>query len=344
MLLSCYMSAMGRPSLACRIISGLAQRQKSRKRSHRPALPSNVRNRSIGMLLLASLLWASTWALSPLLAENAEPFAACALVFTLAALVIAGAAIATKHRDALPASGLPWRTHLVLGTAMFALPLPLLLVTGSHGGSGWVPLLYSTLPLLVAALTAGTWSPAMVLAVGAALALLGQGLSFSPAKLFWTLPTVCVVASQAFALHYAAGHLRGSPTRVLMRTLAAQFALAAAVCTIGSVLADPAPRIAPFSQWSAVPSGALLLLALLGTAVPYALLYRLLSRTTLAPQQIATTQWLQTLISVGEGFAFSRQLPPTLLLIAGALLAACTWSMLRNDHEDAGPAALIRWT
>lgn len=293
-----------------------------------------VRRRSIFVLCVAGLLWGSSWIAAPLLSETAQPFAASALTFLLAAAVAALTSCMVRADAGIRVGRVKLRVHLVLGAAMFAVPVMLLLATNAHGSSGWVPLLYSALPLGLA-FVAGSWSAAMVVAVGAMLVLLNGAVEFSPARMLCALPAFGAVVCQGFALRYASRHLLKQTSHNLVRALAIQLAMAAGVFAAGSLVFDPAPRLASFAQWNVSAGLSLAALAFAGTALAYALLYWLLARGDLAPEQVAVVQWLQTLVAVGEGLAFAHARPPWLLLVAALTLAGCAVATLLARKEDA---------
>ena len=289
--------------------------------------------RSLFLLCGISLLWGSGWIVVPLLAQTAAPFAASGLTFAAAAVVLGAASLAGRfpaHRKA--DARVPLRASLLLALTMLACPLALLLIAGRHGVSGWVPLLYACLPLFTGF---AAWSPAMVLAPGAVLVLLNGIVPFSVTQTLWALPVLAAVATQAFALRYAARGLRRASLRALLRSVALQCVLAAALLAAGSLFFDPSPRLAP--QWNAFSMGALLLLAVATTALAYAGLYWLLARSVLAPRQVAVTQWLQLLVAVGESAWFAHTWPSWPMLAAAAILAGCAWSVLLSSlrAEDA---------
>ena len=263
-----------------------------------------------------SLLWASGWIAAPMLAQAAAPFAASSLVFALAALSL------FCMRPCRPA--LPLRTNLVLSSTLFTLPTALLLLAGQHGVGGWTPLLYSFMPLLLAFAGEG-WTPAMIAAPGAVLVLLNGTVPFTTEKLLWAVPVLAAVGLQAWSLRYAAAHL---PGRAVGRSLAAQLAVAAALLACMSLLLDPRPLVGGLA--SSV-SAALVGLALLGTAVPYAGLFFLLQQGRLRPEQIAVAQWLQTLFAVGESAFFVRAHPSTAVYAAAGALLVCTYAVLRRS-------------
>ncbi len=187
------------------------------------------------------------------------------------------------------------------------------------------------LPLL----TAGErWSPTMAVAPGAVLLLLNGTVPFAPDKLAWAVAVLVAVGLQAWALRYVARRLESGSAAA---SLASAFAIAAALLALGSLLLDPSPRLAPSSDWTAGAGLSLLLLSLLGTALPFAGLCRLLVGSGYRPEQVAVTQWLQTLVMVGESAIVVRAHSQWLLAVAAVGLLGCGWSVLRvavPEHES----------
>ena len=271
----------------------------------------------ISLLAGISLLWGSGWIVASTLAQLAAPFAASALVFALAAFLLAPVRSRLQPQR--------FRTNFLLGATLFAAPAALLLLAGRQNIGGWTPLLYSLLPLLLAFAGEG-WIPAMIVAPGAVLTLLNGTVPFTPAKLVWTTPVLAAVGLQAWTLRYAAVHL---PGRAWPRALAIQLALAAVLLGGASLLLDPQPRL---SLPTLSSFAALAVSALLGTAIPYAGLFFLLSERRLRPEQIAVSQWMQTLFVVAESAILVRAHPPSAVYAAGAVLLVCAGLVLsRND-------------
>ena len=269
-----------------------------------------------------SLLWGSSWLAVPLLAAVAMPHAAAAMTLLLAALTLAPACLA---RTACP---VPLMSSLVLGATMLAAPTCLLLYADQHGAASWVPLVYALLPLVLA-LPGDGWSPAMVVAVAATFLLLNGAVAVTASRLVPALAAFAALLSQAWAIDRAARQLAGCPRAAILRSLAVQCAVAGALLALASLLFDDAPRIATAAQWTAGPALSLLLLAVLGTALAYGMLYRLLGAGVLRPHQVAASQWLQLLCALVQGAVLDRYLPPWQWLLAAAVLGGCTVAVLR---------------
>ena len=301
-----------------------------------------MRTPAILALCGISLLWSTGWIASPLLAQTAAPYAAATLTLALSGCLLGAFLLALRFgRGRAATAAVPLRVSLLLALTMFACPLALLPVAAQHGVSGWIPLLYAFLPLFTAG---AAWSPAMIVAVGAALLLLNGTVPLAPVKLLWAVPALAAVASQAYALRCVARLLPGFSTRAVLGSLAMQCAFAACFLGAASLLFDPAPRLASLSQWSAPSAAAALYLAVAGTALAYAGLYWLLAHGC-APQQAAVTQWLQTLLVVAESAALAHAWPGLQSLAAAAVLAGCAWFLLRAPQPlDPQPSIATQGT
>jgi drug/metabolite transporter (DMT)-like permease len=284
---------------------------------------TGVTRRSVIGLAVLSLLWGSAWLFTPLLGLVLAPLAAGSVVCAIAAACLLPF-VRLLQRGQL-------RSTLILATTMLALPSVLVTVANQHGASGWVPLLYALLPLLTAL---DAWTPAMLIASGATIVVLGGSVSFSLARLPWAGMILAAVGMQAFALRYAGRWLKQFTLKQVLGSLGLQCAISAVVLGMASLVLDPAPRSAPLAQWHMNALVGLAYGALAGTAVCYALLYLLLARGAYAPDKLATTQWLQLLIGLVEANAFARSRPSAQVVIAAVLLAGCAVVVLRGSNRE----------
>lgn len=290
-----------------------------------------------------SVLWGSSWIVSPLVGEVAEPFAATALLFAIATVAVAVGTACIQVRkpaaDSLPAElrGPAFSQTLMLSLFLFLLPTVLLIVARSCGAAGWVPFLYAFLPLGLA-FAAEKWNPAMVVAVGAVLVLLNGTVPLVTDRLPAAGLVLIAVVSQGFALRMGRKVLWGKQMCALLPSLGMQCFLVAVAMEVLSLFFDRAPRLAPWREWQTFSVLACCLLAVFATAIPYALLYWLLARSCLEPYQLATTQWLQTFVFSAESAWFARIVPQWLAWVAGAAIVAATLLViLRNPGDEAVP-------
>ena len=292
-----------------------------------------MRTRSILALCGISLLWGSEWTVRPLLDAIAKPIAGNALILLASAAVLL---LASRlwPAEVAPEKPIAWRSTVFLALLLLGVPTLVQLLAGLHGALGWLLLLPALLPLLLS-FREGASSAAMPVAFCAAASLLRFTLPIRLANLPWLYAVLFATGAQAFALRYVATELRGAAGRSMLRSLAVQCGLAAALLGAASVFAEAGPRLLFPGQPAAWL--ALLVIATLGTAAGYAVLVFLLARSSLAPWQVAVAQWLQILVFFTEGLVFGR--PPWLFVVSAVVLAGCCWRVLAVDH-DAGPATL----
>jgi drug/metabolite transporter (DMT)-like permease len=315
-----------------------------------------MRTKQVIVLCLISFIWGSGWIFASLLVEVAAPFAASALVLMLAAVALALASVLLRIRNlnstspSIPEVPVTLWSTLRLAVCMFVLPSLLLLVAQQHGAAGWIPFLYAFLPIALAFTQNSphvTWHPFMVVAIGAILMLLNGSVPFQPGRLPAAALALFAVLSQGYALRLGQRSLRNRSLRILLSSLAAQCALASVAVGIASFFFDKPPLLAPWSQWSggpALPVIAACILGVIGTAIPYAGLYWLLARSPLQPFQLATTQWLQTLVFSAESAFFARILPPWLAWVAAGTVLVASVFILRQPMIPAGMPVVFQGT
>jgi probable blue pigment (indigoidine) exporter len=274
--------------------------------------------RAVLTLLAISTIWGSTWIPNQYLEGQGTPCALAALRYAVAALILA--IVATLIPQARAST---WRPSLTLGVTMLGVPVLLMAITGRHGAGAWTPLLYAALPLGLS-IAAGELQFAAIAGAGAMFLLLNGSLPLTSAKLFWTLPTAAAVALQGWSLLYARKHLQ---TAAAPAGIVFQFATASIVLGAASLVLEAPVRLAHIWPTSGVL--ALAALAIVATALAYPLYYRLLA--FLAPSQITTSQWLQTLVSVAEGAYLLRQRPGWMMLASSITLVGCTHILLRDQ-------------
>jgi len=223
---------------------------------------------------------------------------------------------------------------MVLGLTMFALPDLLLRCSAQHGAAPFVPLVYAALPLGLLLWSGELRAPAIV-GLGAMLVLLNGSLPLNAAKLGWALPIVCAVALQGWSLVYARRHLAvaASLAGVIAQLLSAVLILEASLR-----FWPEAHGVDALKQWSGSSLANLCVLAGFATAMAYPLYYRLLAQ--LEPGQLATSEWLQTLVAVGESAILLRQSPGWPMIGSACVLVACAALLLRqNAHAHAEQAS-----
>jgi drug/metabolite transporter (DMT)-like permease len=294
-----------------------------------------------------SILWGSSWIVSPLLSEVAEPFAATALVLSTAAVIL-GVACGLLSLKKVPfqsaqsdSTGVHIPHTALLTLLMFILPTLLLAAAQHLGSAGWTPFLYAFLPLLLA-FPGGSWQAAMIVAVGAVLVLLNGTVPVAVDRMPAAALALAAVLSQGSALWLSRKWLFGKRMDALLASLIMQLLIAAATLALLSCFFDKLPQVAARALWQPAPLLSICLLGVLGTAVPYAVLYWLLARSTFEPYQLATSQWLQTLVLSAESAWFARIMPPWLAWAAAVVVVAATVLVIRQDPDAQAVPVVFR--
>lgn len=303
--------------------------------------PSMRRWPALLCLSLASLLWGSTWIFTQTLSQSFSSMQGRAWTLLVAGIAAGLASVVVLLFERLRSSRdtAQLRFHrewflrsALFGAAMLALPAILVAEAAAHSVNGWIPLLYSAMPLFCA-FASGRWSTAMLLAIGATFAVLGGTVVFRPAILLWTPLVIAAVAVQIWALRLAARLFQRSSMREILGSLAVQCFVAATILWCAAHLLEPA---APFfaQAWTSDTLIALFALALGCTAAAYALFYAALRFERISIPQAAVTQWLQLAISVIESAFFVRVLPLWSTRLAVLALLVCAVLVLKPGASD----------
>ena len=322
-------------------------------------------------LALVSLVWGSAWIANAVIAEELDALRAEALGLAIACLFLgilgllqhwrrlhamrplSGARRALRRSitlhtryqksapahpspvEALPPSGLQRKLQAricaTLGCTMLGLPSLLLFWASQHGSGAWAPLIYAALPLGLG-VASGKLQAAAVVAVGAMLTLLNGSFPISGDKLLWVLPIAAAVALQGWSLGYAGENREaaGSIFGLFLQLLTATGMLLIAAFLFASHGSNHLRQRQ--TMLAAVCIGALVY------AAGYAMYYRLLQ--VYQPAQLATSQWLQTLVAVAESAWLLRRMPGPMMLASATLLLFCAWLILQP--EPSSPLSLNR--
>ena len=336
-------------------------------------IPGMTRRSSVILLVALSLVWGSTWIANSLVRSQATPLALAALRYTLAAVCLAAAylgqllmrrvrgpranlimertsqsASISEHLPepkkqlgsalslSLPeAEGIGWiGISLLLGCTMFALPDLALVWAAEHGAASFTPLLYAALPLGLL-LGSGALRLPAILAVGATLVLLDGSIASTAANLPWVLPIAVAVALQGASLVFARQNVAGAAS---LRGCMVQCATAACLLWLRVQLWPRSTEVLPLHRWPVSSLAALCILAGLATATVYPIYYALLRYLTSA--QLATSQWMQTLVAIVESALILRLRPAWTMLAAACLLILCTVLLLRDQDGSTGASLL----
>jgi drug/metabolite transporter (DMT)-like permease len=274
------------------------------------------------------LVWGSEWIARP--AIDAPPLRALAIRYALAALILA--LVIGIRRIRLPDRRSLLRAA-ILGITMLALPAVLTLWAAERIAPGLLVMILAMTPLLAASLEgqAGAWLAPLVGGVGGSALLLAEGLSFGAAQWAGVLATFAAAAVMAGSIVYLKRRLSGISPPVLA---AIQFATGFATLGLATLIFEG------YSDWLWTRQALAweIALALLGNVLAFPLYYYLLRR--MESFQLASTQWLVTLLSAGEASILLRQRPSWELLGGVALVLASLWSLLTRRSKDDEPLTI----
>ena len=276
----------------------------------------------IGGFLLLTLIWGTTWAAIRIGLDGVPPFTGVAVRFAIAGTLLLALALALgvrlgrgRHEKAL------W---LANGILSFCLSYPIIYWSEQHIPSGLAAVLFATNPLVVAALAhfllAGERLTAAAVA-GLVLGFAGVAVIFSDDLTLLGGPQV----------RLAALVMLGSPLVSAMSAVAIKrwgsdvhpLSLSAVPMLIASVVMGAVALLVERHRplvLDARSVGALVYLALLGSAVTFTVYYWLLARV--AATRVALVSYLIPIVAVAVGAVlFDEPLRPRLLAGSALILA-----------------------
>jgi drug/metabolite transporter (DMT)-like permease len=283
------------------------------------------------------LIWGSTWMAIRVLVHDVPPLWSAGVRFAIAAAILL--LVAAIRGSKAPQSPREWRAVFVLGLTMIAIPYGLLFWAEQFVTSSMTAVLYTALPLCVAGFT--PWMSkhsvprsaifSMVVGAGGIAILFGQGLTASRATLFGGGAILLGVVFNAFSILFAKRELAGMDPVV---STGWQFLVGAVALVAGSLAAERGLA----SKWSTHALVALLFLAIVGSAVAFALYYWLLRH--LQPYQISTISLVIPIIAILEGSLILQEPIPPLMLVASLVVLAAVAAVLRAQASEPAPITL----
>ena len=283
------------------------------------------------------LIWGSTWMAIRVLVHDVPPLWSAGVRFVIAAALLL--VVAAVRGSQTPQGSRQWRAVFVLGLTMIAIPYGLLFWAEQFVTSSMTAVLYSALPLCVAALT--PWMSkrsvprsaifGMVLGLGGIAVLFAQGLTASRGTLLGGVAILLAVLSTAFSILFAKREISAMDPVV---STGWQF-LVGAVALVAGSLATERGRA---SEWTSHALLALLFLALVGSAVAFALYYWLLRH--MQPYQISTISLVIPIVAIIEGAALLQEPIPPLMLAASVVVLGAVAGVLRAQATEPAPITL----
>jgi drug/metabolite transporter (DMT)-like permease len=285
-------------------------------------VPNAGRGRLIGGFLLLTLIWGTTWAAIRIGLDGVPPFTGVAVRFAIAGTLLLALALALgvplgrgRHEKAL------W---LANGILSFCLSYAIIYWSEQHIPSGLAAVLFATNPLFVAVL-------AHFLLAGerlAAAAVAGLVLGFAGVAVIYSDDLSLLGGPQ---VRLAALVMLVSPLVSAVATVAIKrwgrdvhpLSLSAVPMLIASLVMGAVALIVERHRplvFDARSVGALLYLAILGSAVTFTVYYWLLARVTAT--RLALLSYLIPIVAVAVGAAaFDEPLRPRLLAGSALVLA-----------------------
>ncbi|UPT86928.1 EamA family transporter [Bradyrhizobium barranii subsp. apii] len=275
----------------------------------------------IGLLLLLSLIWGSSFTLIKVAIPTIPPFTMVAARVTIAAILLIAIARAQGH--ALPARGPVWAAFFVQGLLQSALPFTLISWGEMHIASGLAGVLNATPPMFVLAIAMMTGRGRQAISsrkiIGVALGLAGVAVTIGIDALS-ALGTTAPLAQAAVlgaSLCYALAPIWGQRFSGFPATVTAAGAMSCA-----AILMVPAALVLE-RPWTLAPTShavaAVVSLAVICTALAMVIYFRLIR--TLGPLGTTSGSYLRAGFAValgtawlGERFTWSALAGMTLIL------------------------------
>jgi drug/metabolite transporter (DMT)-like permease len=278
-----------------------------------------------------SVVWGTTWIASDTLTEYVPPLRGSAARFLLTAILCLP--IILGKRFPLP-RGRALGFILLLSATMVALPLVLLLWAKQHVSSATMTVLFAGMPLLVALLT-----PVAIPRRALEATMVGWG---TMALVVGASPSLAQLAGAAVALIAVA--FLGASSLIARRELGSVHptmvvGLLAGTAALMLFLASLAVERGQAAQWNQSALGSLIFMSAVAGAPAYAAYFWLLQQRE--AYQVATLQWIEPMIAIGESAFFLRQ-SLSLSMIAGSLVTlVCLLMVMQARAEDDKNVSLL---
>ncbi len=289
---------------------------------------------------LLGLLWGSTWLAADTLAQQATPLRASAVRFLLATLVLLP--VILLKRWPMP-RGRELGYLFLLSLTMITLPLLLLLWARQQLPSATVTALFALMPLVVILLTPvlegrlvpNRATPTAIVGLGAIV--LATGPSFSAAQAGGAAVVFVAVAATGASSLIARRELKELNPLVVTAFLLGPAALLLFAASMVLERGQSFP-LQVFS-WNRDAIVAVALLGILGGALPYALYFWLLQK--LEAYQLATLQWIQPLVALGEAAIVLRMGYSYSMLAGSVVTLGSVLVVMRARVEDDDTVSLL---
>jgi drug/metabolite transporter (DMT)-like permease len=295
------------------------------------ATPFFVRHAPWLAFAALSVVWGSTWFASDTFTQYVPPLRGSAARFLLAAILCLPVILA--KRVPLP-RGRALGFILQLSATMIAVPLLLLLWAKQYASSATVTVLFAAMPLLVVLMT-----PVAVPRRALQAAMVGLG---AMSLVVNATPTLAQAGGAAVALIAVA--FLGASSLTARRELSSVHPVMVVALLTGAAavllfLASLVVERGQPAQWNQRALGSLIFLSAVAGAPAYATYFWLLQERE--AYQVATLQWIEPMVAVGETALFLR-LPLSLSVIAASLVTlVCLLLVMQARAEDDKNVSLL---
>ncbi len=281
------------------------------------------------LAVIAMLFWGIAYVPSAWLVEDWPPLLSAAARVGVGGVIILGVLLLARQPLG-PGTG--WGVVLVLALTQSVAFYGATFVGIAHEGAGIAAVLANTDPLFVAALAAWflgerlsprQWAGLVVGLVGAAV-VVWKGPLWPPSVSWISLLVVGGALAWAIGTVAVAGKVRAGARPVAIA--AWQMLLGGVILTVLGLLLGPVPVALGARQW-----GLVLLVALVGSAIPFALFYVALQRGDAG--RVSAWFFLVPVIGVLTAWPLLGEAPGLRLWVGLALVVAGLWMVLAPSRR-----------
>jgi drug/metabolite transporter (DMT)-like permease len=278
-----------------------------------------------------SIVWGTTWIASDTLTEYVPPLRGSAARFLLAAILCLP--VILGKRLPLP-RGRDLGSILILSATMVAVPLLLLLWAKQHVSSATVTVLFAAMPLLVALLTPVTVPRRALQAAMVGLGAMTVVVNATPslAQAGGAAVALIAVAFLGASSLTARRELSGVHPVMVVALLAGAAALLLFLASLVVERGQPA-------QWNQNALGSLIFLSAVAGAPAYATYFWLLQQRE--AYQVATLQWIEPMVAIGETALFLRLSLSLSVITASLVTLVCLVLVMQARAEDDKNVSLL---
>jgi drug/metabolite transporter (DMT)-like permease len=277
------------------------------------------------------IVWGSSWFASETLTEFVPPLRGAAARFLLAAILCLPVILVKR----IPLTrGRALGFILQLSATMIAVPLVLLLWAKQYASSSTVTVLFAAMPLLVAWMTPGA-VPRRALQA----AMVGLGAMALVVNATGSIAQAGGAAAALIAVAFL-----GASSVTARRELSAVHpvmvvALLAGAAAVLLILASLVVERGQPAQWNQSAVGSMIFLSAVAGAPAYATYFWLLQQRE--AYQVATLQWIEPMVAIGETALFLRVGLSLSVIGASLVTLVCLVLVMQARAEDDKNVSLL---